>query len=64
MHVSQTTSNSYTCACCGGVFDKSTGDWSDECAEAELIERFGKEALNEPLEIVCDDCYRAIMEDD
>lgn len=54
--------NQYQCAMCKGVFDKG---WSDEEANQELIDNFGKDiAENEPLDIVCDPCYQKIKPSD
>ena len=47
-------SNTYKCAVCGEVHEKS---WSDEEAAAELAENFpGFEP--DDCGIVCDDCYK------
>lgn len=46
----------YICACCGGEFEKA---WSDEEAMAESKECFpSAHARQEPMEIVCDDCFK------
>lgn len=50
--------NTYTCAYCKGVFEKG---WDDTDAEAELKEKFGEEYTPENCDVVCDDCYKRIM---
>jgi len=52
--------NTYKCAACGGVFEKA---WTDEEALAETADVFGSDALAEPLEAVCDDCFEAMKTD-
>jgi len=47
----------YTCAMCGGTFEKA---WSDDEARAEFAEEF-PEASGDDAEVVCDDCYRQMM---
>jgi hypothetical protein len=49
-------SESFTCAECGGTFEKA---WSDEEARAEADENFGDE-LVDPV-VVCDDCYQEMV---
>jgi DNA-directed RNA polymerase subunit RPC12/RpoP len=52
----------YTCAACGGVFERG---WEDSEAEAEYQGAFPIEAvIGEPREIVCDDCYRKMVPGD
>lgn len=46
-------SNVYTCTICKGVYNKG---WSDEEAEKELEQKFGKRNI-EDCDVVCDDCY-------
>ena len=50
----------FTCASCGGTFDKG---WSDEEAAAEAEELFPGINVSDPAEagVVCDGCYRHIM---
>ena len=48
----------FTCAMCNETFTKAR---SDEEALAETAEIFGAESLNEPLDVVCDDCWRQMM---
>lgn len=49
----------YTCAMCGGVFEKSTPE--DE-ALAELKEFFG-DVSTEDCDVVCDVCWQEIRPD-
>lgn len=46
-------SNTYTCALCGGTFNKG---WSDEEAEAELASTFA--VPKDECDLVCDNCYK------
>lgn len=48
--------NEYTCAMCGGVFEKT---WTDDEALAECEGNFGKVDLAD-CSTVCDDCYQLI----
>lgn len=48
----------FTCARCGGRFVAAR---SDDDAKREAHETFGDDARG-PLEVVCDDCYRVLME--
>jgi hypothetical protein len=48
--------DTFTCAVCGGTFDKS---WSDEDAQREYDAIF--EGWNEATVTVCEPCYRAMM---
>ena len=51
----------YTCAVCGETYNKTRdGSWSDEKAEEELQSNFGPIPLEE-CDIVCDSCYKRIM---
>lgn len=53
----------YTCEECGGVFDMvDNEEWSDERAHEEALQQFGKDGHDPTMAIVCDDCYRRIME--
>ena len=45
----------FTCAQCGGTFDK---EWSDEEALAEAAENFGE--IDDPV-VICDDCYKRMI---
>lgn len=49
----------YTCAQCGGTFDKV---WSEEEAMSESVELWG-EMDAEDLAVVCDDCFRIMTAD-
>lgn len=51
---------SFTCAECGGEFEK---EWSDE-ESLEEARVNGFDPDNEETVVVCDDCYRKIMEVD
>ena len=52
----------YTCDHCGGTFNKTRDEtWSDEKAMKEYRERFPDEPPDEPLSVICDDCYKIIM---
>lgn len=46
--------DTYTCAFCGGTFDKGR---SDDEAMAESAERFGARDPSD-LAVVCDDCFQ------
>lgn len=48
----------YTCAVCGETYKKG---WSDEDAFEEYQETFPDVPENEPMEVVCDDCYQRMM---
>jgi len=50
----------YTCAACGGVFDKVT---PDDKANAEALELWGvPDASNDPdMAIVCDECFKLVV---
>jgi hypothetical protein len=48
----------YVCGLCKEEFFEG---WSDEEAEAEFDEVFGKEARGEKCVILCDDCYKKVM---
>lgn len=53
--------NEFKCAMCGGVFEKSL---TDEEAFEEYKKNFPEEAAkSDEHDIVCDDCYKVIMED-
>jgi hypothetical protein len=54
--VSATPGRTFTCAYCGGEFDKG---WSHEEALAELKENFGDIPVEECAE-VCDDCWELV----
>ena len=51
--------DTFTCYTCGGVF---LVEWSDEEAQEELERNFGGDTKPENCEVVCDDCYEAIMD--
>jgi hypothetical protein len=51
-------SGDFTCAQCGGVFEKA---WTDEEAIAEAHETYTTGELDEGTEVVCGDCYRRVM---
>jgi hypothetical protein len=53
------TKRTYTCDDCGGTFEEG---WSDEEAHAEAVQNFGTLADGPAMAVVCDDCYRDIME--
>jgi len=46
--------NTFTCARCGGLFEK---DWSDEEAMAEHADRYKSTIPIEECSLVCEDCY-------
>jgi hypothetical protein len=50
----------YRCCLCGGEF---VSGWDDKEAVAELDENFPGFSVQHS-EIVCDDCYRKVMEDE
>jgi hypothetical protein len=47
----------YECSACHGVFAKT---WSDDVAEAEYAIEFS--GSTEPKVIVCDDCFKRMMQ--
>jgi hypothetical protein len=47
----------FTCALCKGIFEKG---WSDEAAMKEMTDVLGEVPEDEPLDIVCDDCFNEI----
>lgn len=51
--------NEFRCAICGGVFTKG---WSEEEAIAEMKKDF-PDFILEQCDVICDDCYREIMEE-
>ena len=51
--------NHYKCARCDGVFEY---EWTDEEAIKEKEQNFPSISLKECI-IVCDDCYKELMED-
>lgn len=51
------TDREYVCAGCGETFES---DWTDEEAEAEMLELFGNVPL-EDRETVCDDCFSVMV---
>ena len=53
----ETMTDIYTCAHCGGTFEKA---WSDEEAAAESLSIWGK--LDDPTTI-CDDCWQIVRPD-
>lgn len=56
------TDTEYTCEHCGGTFPLVRDEtWSDEKAEAEALAFFGPIPIADRV-IVCDTCYRRIME--
>jgi hypothetical protein len=50
--------DTYTCAMCGETYKKG---WSDEEAKEEYEEAFPCADSEEPIRVVCDDCYKLIM---
>lgn len=46
--------NEFTCAMCGGTFEKA---WTDEECKAEALEIFGHAAEDCDSNVVCDDCW-------
>lgn len=48
---------SFTCARCGGTFDKG---WTDEEAAAEANDLFPAAVNEHPLAVICDDCWKAM----
>jgi hypothetical protein len=51
------TDNEYQCAHCGNVYEKG---WTDEEAEKEAAENFGKPTneWRDNVAVICDDCYQ------
>jgi hypothetical protein len=54
----EVTTDTFTCAGCGGTFDK---EWSDAEAQAEYERNIPAEDRGGPVDTVCDDCYNAVM---
>jgi NAD-dependent SIR2 family protein deacetylase len=50
--------DTFTCAHCGGTFEKG---WSDEEAKAEEVEVWGGEVEDPTL--VCDECFQIVRPD-
>jgi hypothetical protein len=50
--------NEFTCCVCGNTYEKS---WSDEEAKEEFSEVFKSEFNEENTAVVCDDCYKQMM---
>jgi hypothetical protein len=50
----------YQCSVCDGIFKKG---WTEEEAIQELKDEYGNIPDNEPLSIVCDDCYKDYMKE-
>jgi hypothetical protein len=48
----------YTCAHCGGEFEKSR---SDEEAMAEADSLWTPETMTDPQAVICDDCFREFI---
>jgi hypothetical protein len=48
----------FTCALCGGTFEKGRSD--DEALE-EARENFGADMLKAPQGVICEDCYQEFM---
>jgi len=51
--------NEYKCDCCGEIFES---EWTDEDAKAEAAENGFNDTPADEMCVVCDDCYREIME--
>lgn len=49
----------FVCKGCDGIYRKTT---TDEEMIAECEETFGSLAENEPVETLCDDCYKEFMD--
>jgi len=49
----------FKCANCGKVFEEI--DYDENRVVAELKENFGQEWESEDCDVVCDDCYKYIM---
>ena len=54
-----TAENQYTCSLCKETFEKG---WTDSEAIAEYVATFTEEEREDVTEVVCDDCYKKIME--
>jgi len=50
--------NEYQCTRCGNIYEKT---WTDEEAMEETKDNFGKEIVNKPMDVICEDCYNIIM---
>jgi len=55
-----TTADTYVCEACGETYRRDP-DWTDADARAELARDFPS-SMGEDLAILCDDCYRALMD--
>jgi DNA-directed RNA polymerase subunit RPC12/RpoP len=51
-------SNEYVCEHCGGTF---ASDRTDEEAQAEALDLWGRRGDDFGMSIVCEDCFRKIM---
>ena len=49
----------YLCSLCKETFEKG---WTDAEAEAEYLATFTEQERQDVREVVCDDCYKKIME--
>jgi len=49
----------FTCAVCGGTFDKQR---SDDEALADMRQRCPGTVQDEPLEVICDECFQRLEE--
>ena len=49
----------YTCWMCKGTFEST---WSEEEAQAEMRETFGKDMTTDKCHQVCEDCYDKLMQ--
>jgi hypothetical protein len=58
--MTKSPSKFYTCAGCGGVFEKIR---TDDEAMAEATETFGP-ALGDDVAVVCEDCYKRLVPDE
>lgn len=47
----------YTCIACGGTFDKAD---DDKAAVKRAFEKHGPIVFQEPVVVVCDDCFKKI----
>ena len=50
----------FTCWRCHRDFNIEP-DWTADDMRQELVRNFGTDALAEPLDVLCDDCYRDFM---
>jgi hypothetical protein len=56
--MSDRTGESFTCASCGGTFEKTR---SDEAAAAEARSLWTPETMADPQAVICDPCFQEFI---